>query len=138
MYPAYGREEKNSVLFEDGKKKYMRTSSMLYVCEKEEVGEGIDETVSALLKRGQGGFLIITGYHFCEGGVMFGKLMHLSIFDCFCFVEKISPNIAEEQVMEEKTQTSSGRSTSGFLMIGRSNGRKFKRSIIRTGVRFMS
>ena len=110
---------------------------MLYVCEKEEVGEEVEETVSALLKRGQGEFLIINGYHVCEGGVMFGKLMHLSIFDCFCFVEKISPNIAEEQVMEEKTQTSSGRSISGFLMIGGSTGRKLKRRRMNTGVRFM-
>ena len=88
MYPAYGREEKNSVLFEDGKKKYMSASSMLYVCEKEEFGEEVDETVSALLKRGQGEFLIINEYHFCEGGGTFGKLMHLSIFDCFCFLKR--------------------------------------------------
>ena len=45
--------KKNFVVkFEYGQKKYMSSSSMSYVCEKEEVSEEVDENMSDLPKRG--------------------------------------------------------------------------------------
>ena len=103
MCPVCGREEDFSDVFEDGQNKEMSPSSLKYVCEKEEVGKEVDETLSYLPKRGQGELLTIHGDNFCEVDNTFVKGVYFSIFYWLCFVEDISPNIAEEQVMEEKT-----------------------------------
>ena len=80
----------------------MNFYSLSYVCEKEGVGKEVDETISALPKRGQGRLLTIDGYPVCEGYGMFAKGMHLSIFYCLCLVEETLVHIAEERVMEER------------------------------------
>ena len=90
------------VPFEDDHIKDMCTFLMSYVYDKEEVGEQVDETISAFLKRGQGELLNIDGYNVCEGDLRFGKVMFLYIFYCLCFVVDISQNTAEEKVTEEK------------------------------------
>ena len=41
------------VPFEYGKKKEMSASSLSYVCDKEEVGEEVDDIISTLHKRGK-------------------------------------------------------------------------------------
>ena len=47
-------KKKFVVKFEYGQKKYMSSSSMSYVCEKEEVSEEVDKTIYDIPKRGQG------------------------------------------------------------------------------------
>ena len=94
--------KKNYVLqFEHRQKREMSASLLSYVCEKEEVGEEVDETIYDLPKIGKGELLTIDGGPVCEGDGMFKKVINLSIFYCLCFVEEISANISEKPVMEE-------------------------------------
>ena len=94
-------KKKFLVQFEDIQKIYMSASFMSYLCEKEELGQEEYETISGLPKIVQVGLLIIDGDPVCEGDGMFEKGVHLYIFYCLCFVEDISENIAEKQVMED-------------------------------------
>ena len=77
----------------------MSASSLLYVYEKEDIGQEVDETISALPKSGHNELLTINGDPVCELYGTFGKGMHLSIYLYLCFVEEILPNISEEKVM---------------------------------------
>ena len=71
------------VLFEGDQKKEMSASSLLYVYEKQEVGEEVGKTISNLPKKGQDNLLTINRYPVCEGDGTFGKGMYLYIFYCF-------------------------------------------------------
>ena len=51
----------------------MSASSLLYVCDKEEVGEEVDETLSDPPQRVQGELLIIDGDPVSEGEGTFRK-----------------------------------------------------------------
>ena len=53
---------------------------MLYLCEKEEVGQEIDETISDIHKIVRGELLSIDGDNVCEGYGMFEKVMYFYIF----------------------------------------------------------
>ena len=67
----------------------MGASLLYYECDKEEVGEEVDETVYELPKRGKGKLLTIDRDIFCERCGMFGKVIHLCIFYFICSVESI-------------------------------------------------
>ena len=90
------------VKFEDGKKREMSDYLLLYVCDKEEVGEEVYKTIYDLPKRGQRKILIIYRDPVYEGYETFGKGMYLSIFYCLCFVDEVSIHIAEKQETEER------------------------------------
>ena len=45
-----------------GERIEMGACSLLLVCSEEEVGQGGNNTISGLTKKGEGGFLIIEGY----------------------------------------------------------------------------
>ena len=55
-------KNKFPVIFEYGKNIEISSSSLSYLCEKEEVLQEIDEIIYDLHKIGQGGFLTINGY----------------------------------------------------------------------------
>ena len=78
-----------ALLFEDFHKKEMSPSSLSHVCEKEEVGEEVNETISTLQNILQSELLNINGNNFCKGYGTFGKGMYLYILYCLCFVEEI-------------------------------------------------
>ena len=59
-------ENRFALIFEDVQKKEMCASSLSYVCEKEQVGEETDKTISALSKRGQYELLTFDGGPICK------------------------------------------------------------------------
>ena len=61
----------------------MSASSLSYVCDKEEVGKELDETISDLPKIGQGELLTINWDPVCEVYGTFGKGINLSIYIYF-------------------------------------------------------
>ena len=73
-------KKKSPVQFEDGQKREMITSSLSYVCEKEEVGEEVDDTIYDLHKIGQGQLLATKGDNVCDGCGIFEKGIYLYIF----------------------------------------------------------
>ena len=87
--------------FEYGQERDTSASLISYVCEKQEVVKKLDETIYDPPKMGYGEQLTIDGDTVCEGERKFGKGIYLSIFYFLCFVEEISVDIAQKQVMEE-------------------------------------
>ena len=63
----------------------MSASSLLYVCDKEEVGEEVDETLSDLPKMVQVELLTINGGPVCEEDGTFSKgiyFLYIIVFFC--------------------------------------------------------
>ena len=67
---------------------------------------------------------------------MFENDIYLSTFYCLFFGGEMSMDVVEEHVMEETDPYPNGGGL-GFLLIGGNTGKKLKRSIMRSGVRFM-
>ena len=87
-------------LFEDGQKKCMSSSSLMYLIPKEEVD--MEETISHLPEKEQGGLLTINEDPEVVEPCMFVKGMYLSMFYYFCYDTDISTDMSEEQVKEER------------------------------------
>ena len=66
----------------------MLSSSLAYVCSKEEVGQELDETIYDLPKRGKGELLTIDVDTVYKGDGTFEKVIYLSIFYCLCFLRR--------------------------------------------------
>ena len=69
------------------------SSSLVFLSLKEEVE--MEEPISHLLQKEQGGFFTINGDHEVGEPCMFGKGMYLSVFYCLCYVTDISTYISE-------------------------------------------
>ena len=87
------------VQFEDGQKKEISSSSTVYLSSKEEVD--MEEPISRLPQKEQGGLLTIVGYNEVGQTCMFGKGVYLSVFYCLCYIQDISTDMSEDQVSEE-------------------------------------
>ena len=88
--------------FKDRQKKEISSVSLTYVCSKEEICLEIDEPISDLPQKEQGGFLNIDGYPVVESASMFERGMFFSVFYFLCYVKEISTDMSEEQVLEER------------------------------------
>ena len=77
----------------------MSSCFLPYIYEKEDNGQETDEAISDLPKIGQGEFLTIDRYPVCKEDNLFEKGIYMSIFYFLCFVEDISSNMAEKQMM---------------------------------------
>ena len=62
----------------------------------------MEEPISHLPKKQQGGFLTIHGDPEVGEPCMFGKGMYLSVFHCLCYDMGIFTYISENQVAEER------------------------------------
>ena len=71
-----------------------------YVCEKEEVGEEVEETISDPPKRGKGELLIINGGLVYEVDATFEKVIYFSIYIYLGIVEAISVHISYKKMMK--------------------------------------
>ena len=67
-------KKKYLVQFEYRQKRDICASSLLYLCEKEEFGQEVNETIYDLHKIGQGELLTINGDPVCEGDGMIEKM----------------------------------------------------------------
>ena len=93
--------KKNFVIqLEDGQKKEISSSLLLFLSLKEEVE--MDEAISHYSEKEQGKFLTIVGDPEVGEPCMFGKGMCLYVFYCLCCVKDVSTDISEDQVSEEK------------------------------------
>ena len=88
------------VLFKYGQKKYMGSSSFVYLSEKEEVE--MKESISHLPQKEEGVLSTINGYPEVGQPCMFVKGMYLSVFYCLCYDTDISTDMSEDQVAEER------------------------------------
>ena len=115
----------------------MSAYSLLYVCDKDEIGEEVDKTTSDLPKIGKGELLTFGGGTVCEGYNTFGKVIYLSIFIFFILLRRYKCILQRKILKKRETHTLRGKRISVFLLIGSSTGSKLKRNILGTGVRFM-
>ena len=93
-------KKKFLVLFEDGQKKEIGSSLLVYLSEKEEVE--MEESISHLPKKEEGVFLTINGDPEVGEPCMFVKGMYLSVFYGLCYDTDISTDMSEDQVAEER------------------------------------
>ena len=90
-------KKKFLVQFEYGNKIEKSSISLLYRCSKHEVCLEMDEPISDLPQKEQGGLLTIDG----DPDVA-EPCMYFSVFYCLCYVKDISTDMLEEQVSEER------------------------------------
>ena len=88
------------IIFEDGQKKETSSSLLVYLSSKEEVE--MEEPISHLPVKEQGGLLTINGDPEVGEPCMFVKGMYLSVFYCLCYDTNISTDMSEDQVAEER------------------------------------
>ena len=79
----------------------MSSSLLLYLCDKQQVVQEVDKTIYDLPKKVQDLLLILHGVPDCEGYAMFEKGIFLNIFYFLCFVEDVSQDMVEKQMMKE-------------------------------------
>ena len=126
------------VQFKDGQMREMSASSLPYLFSKEEVGQEVDENINDLPKRGEYWFLTINGDPVCEYSLISEKFMYF-IYFIVCVLLVIYQWIWwGNRWWNRQNHTYRGGGGGGILMIGMRTGRNFNRSIIRTGVRFMT
>ena len=87
-------------IFEDGQKKEIGSSSLVYLSEKEEVE--MEESISHLPEKEKGMLLTINGDPEVGEPCMFVIGLYLSVFYCLCYDTNISTNMLEYQVAEER------------------------------------
>ena len=93
-------KKKFLVLVEDGQKKEIVSSSLVYLSLKEEVD--MDEPISHLPEKEEGVLLTINGDTEVGEPCMFVKGMYLYLFYCLCYYTDISTDMLEDQVAEER------------------------------------
>ena len=81
-------KKKFIVQFEGGQRKEISSSSIVLLSSKEKID--MDEPISHLPEKEQGGFLTINGDPEVGEPCMFGKGVYLSMFYCLCYVKDIS------------------------------------------------
>ena len=88
------------VQFEDGQKKDINSSSLVFLSLKE--GVEMDEPIPYLPKKEQGGFLTINGDPEVVEPCIFLKGVYFYLFYCLCYVTDIYKDMLGEQVAEER------------------------------------
>ena len=88
------------VQFEDGQKKDICSSSLVFLSPKREVE--MDEPISHLSQIEEGKLLPFNGDPEIGEPCMFGKGVYLSVFYCLCCAKDIYTDMLEDQVEEER------------------------------------
>ena len=87
-------KKKSLLKFEDGQKKDIGYSSLVFSSSKEEVD--MDEQISHLPKKEEGKLLTINGDPEVGEPCMFRKVMYVFVFYCLCYAKDRSTDISEE------------------------------------------